>query len=176
MKLIVGCDGQEQEAFLGALALAAPLIGASVLFAHVWDDQIEEQWERNAGHHWLRRHPGQSERARFETAAVQSTQEILEEAMTLTAAWPTADRATVELHGNPERELIRVAIEERADLLAVGQHRVELGPHALGRCARFVIDHAPCSFLLVRDELLREAGATLLGDRLQHRPKGPRHR
>jgi nucleotide-binding universal stress UspA family protein len=99
-------------------------------------------------------------------AETQTAREILEEALALSQDWPVASRRTVDLHGNPERELVRLALSEHADLLAVGQHRVELGPHAIGRCARFVIDHAPCSVVLVRTEPIRAAAAELLGHRL----------
>lgn len=99
--------------------------------------------------------------------------------MALSHDWPVAARRPVELHGNPERELVRLALAERADLLAVGQHRLELGPHAFGRCARFVIDHAPCSVLVVRDDAIRAAAADLLDNRLKERKgsgKAPPHR
>jgi nucleotide-binding universal stress UspA family protein len=177
MKLIVACDGRGTAALLTVVARCAALAGSEVLFAHVVDPSIEEQWSPMAGHHWLRRHPGPRERARFEEAATRSAQELLGEALALSATWPVALRRAVAVEGNPERELVRLALAEGADLLAVGQHHRELGPHALGHCARFVVDHAPCPVLVVRDDALRAEGAALLGNRLMHGPKGaPHHR
>jgi nucleotide-binding universal stress UspA family protein len=172
--LIVACDGRESAAFLAVLARVAPLTGTRVSFVHVLDPAAQETWERMAGHHWLRRPPDHQERDRFAVADEQAAREILEEALSLSADWPTASRETLVLRGNPERELVRLALSRTADLVALGQHRVELGPHALGQCARYVIDHAPCPVLLVRDDALRAQGAALLGDRLDHGPPARR--
>jgi nucleotide-binding universal stress UspA family protein len=170
MKLIVGCDEHDLSEFLDALEHCAPLQGADILFAHVVDPAAGEHWGQMAGHHWFRRHPGPREYARFEQAAVASAQEILHEAMERSATWPAIRRRPLELHGNPERELVRLALVEQADMVAVGQHQLTLGPRALGRCARFVVDHAPCCVLLVRNATVRQAGEALLGERLSRKP------
>ena len=167
VKVIVACDGRELAAFLEALARAVPPRDADLLFAHVLDSSFEEGWEQMAGHHWLGRRPGPRVHDHVQDVAARSSREILDEAMVLSRDWPVATRRPVELRGNPERELVRLALAERADLLTVGQHRTELGPHAIGRCARFVIDHAPCSVLVVRDEAIRATAAELLGNRLR---------
>jgi nucleotide-binding universal stress UspA family protein len=172
VKLIAACDGRDLAPFLAVLARCTPLLDAEVIFAHVVDTASEEHWSQMAGHHWLRRHPGPREHARFEQAAERSAQEILQEAMAVSVAWPATTRRPVQLHGNPERMLVRLALTEQVDLVAVGQHHQELGPHALGRCARFVVDHAPCPVLVVRGDELRAAAATLLGDRLTDKRKG----
>ncbi|HEY8284021.1 MAG TPA: universal stress protein [Chloroflexota bacterium] len=166
MKLIAACDEHDLAPFLANLARAIPLAGADVLLVHVINSTREEEWQRMAGHHWLGRHSVPRQHERLHEAETQTAREILEEALALSQDWPVASRRTVDLHGNPERELVRLALSEHADLLAVGQHRVELGPHAIGRCARFVIDHAPCSVVLVRTEPIRAAAAELLGHRL----------
>lgn len=51
--------------------------------------------------------------------------------------------------GRVEREVIAAA--EHADLLLLARDgdRTRLGPHSLGPTARFVVDHAPCTVLLV---------------------------
>jgi nucleotide-binding universal stress UspA family protein len=166
VKLIAACDEHDLAAFLDNLARVVPLAGAEILFAHVIDTANEVDWRRMAGHHWMGRHAAPPEHDGVREAETQAAKEILEEALALSRDWPVAIRRTVSPHGNPERELVRLALTEQADLLAVGQHRVELGPHALGRCARFVIDHAPCSVLLVRAEPIRAAAADILGHRL----------
>lgn len=166
MKLIVACDEHGLSEFLSAVERCAPVQAADVLFAHVVDPSAGKHWGQMAGHHWLRRHPGPREYARFEQAAARSAEEILSEAMARSAQWPATRRRIVEVHGNPERELVRLVLAEQADLLAIGQHRMELGPHALGRCARFVVDHAPCCVLVVRNATLCQTGGALLGERL----------
>ena len=170
LKLIAACDEHDPAPFLANLARAVPLERADVLLAHVINSAREEDWQRMAGHHWLGRHSAPRRHEGVREAEMQTAREILEEALALSQDWPAASRRSVDLQGNPERELVRLALTEHADLLAVGQHRVELGPHAIGRCARFVIDHAPCSVLLVRTAPIRAAAAALLGQRLD----GPR--
>jgi nucleotide-binding universal stress UspA family protein len=60
------------------------------------------------------------------------------------------DAELLQRRGRVEREVIR-AVAEDVDLLVVardGDHS-RLGPHSLGPATRFVVDHAPCSVLLV---------------------------
>lgn len=169
MKLIVACDGQDTEPFLAALAGLVQLKDAEVYFVHIVDDASEQRWEQATEHHWLRRRPGPRERSSFEEPAAQSSLQILQEAMTLSAEWPVATRQTRELHGKPERMLVRLCLELDADLIALAQHRIEVGPHALGRCARFVTDHAPCPVLIVRDAVVRAGAGALLAGQLESR-------
>jgi nucleotide-binding universal stress UspA family protein len=171
VKLIAACDEHDQAAFLTTLVRMAPLADAEIVFAHVIDTVHDADWRQMAGHHWLGRHSTPRDHERVREAETLAAQEILEEALALSRDWPVASRRTVSPLGNPERELVRLALVEEADLLAVGQSRLELGPHALGRCGRFVIDHAHCSVLLVRTESIRAAAAELLG----HRLDGPKH-
>lgn len=173
MKLIAACDGRELAGFLATLAHTIPLQNADVIFAYIIDSAFAQGWPEMARHHWLGRLPASRERARFHEAATTSAQEILNDAMTMSRDWPLATRRSVQTVGNPERELVRLALAEHADLLAIGQHRQELGPKAIGKCARFVIDHAPCSVLLVRGEPIRAAAADLLDKRLKE-PKASR--
>jgi nucleotide-binding universal stress UspA family protein len=62
------------------------------------------------------------------------------------------DAELVNRHGRPEREVVAAAAG--ADLLVVARDgdRSRLGPHSLGHATRFVVDHAPCSVLLVWPE------------------------
>jgi nucleotide-binding universal stress UspA family protein len=60
-----------------------------------------------------------------------------------------ADVGRVIRRGRIEREVVQAA--EAADLLVAARDgdRSRLGPHSLGPATRFVVDHAPCSVLLV---------------------------
>ena len=60
-----------------------------------------------------------------------------------------ADVDQVICRGRVEREVVQAA--EAADLLVAARDgdRSRLGPHSLGPATRFVVDHAPCSVLLV---------------------------
>src|SRR5260370_22019462 len=67
---------------------------------------------------------------------------------------------TFQRPGRPEREIVNVAAEWQADLVIICP-RAEyagkpiIGPRSVGHVARFVLDHAPCPVLLVR-QLARE--------------------
>jgi nucleotide-binding universal stress UspA family protein len=61
---------------------------------------------------------------------------------------PDAER--ISLRGRVEREVVH-AVASGVDVLVVardGDHE-RLGPRSLGHATRFVVDHAPCSVLLV---------------------------
>jgi nucleotide-binding universal stress UspA family protein len=49
--------------------------------------------------------------------------------------------------GQPEHAVVEAA--EDFDLLVVSRTNLRPGPHSLGHATRFVVDHAPCSLLLV---------------------------
>lgn len=57
--------------------------------------------------------------------------------------------STEQRTGRVEREVVNAA--DGADLLICARdgEQSRLGPHSLGRHARFVVDHAPCPVLLV---------------------------
>jgi nucleotide-binding universal stress UspA family protein len=175
VKLIVACDGRETVSYFESLRVVAPVTDADIIFVHVTDTAAANAWEKNAEHHWLGRHPGPRESERFDHAAVLAAVDILDDALRAAATWPAAGCRAVVQTGNPEREIVRLALSEGTDLVVVGQHRIELGPHALGHCARFVLDHAPCSVLLVRGSDIRASAPGLLGNRLKPR-RPPEHR
>jgi len=60
------------------------------------------------------------------------------------------DAELIHRRGRAEREVIAVLAQD-VDLLVVARDgdRSRLGPHSLGHATRFVVDHAPCSVLLV---------------------------
>ncbi|MFF9075795.1 universal stress protein [Streptomyces sp. NPDC014872] len=60
--------------------------------------------------------------------------------------------ARIERTGRVEREVVAAA--EGADLLVLARDgdRTHLGPHSLGPASRFIVDHAPCTILLVWPE------------------------
>jgi nucleotide-binding universal stress UspA family protein len=63
-------------------------------------------------------------------------------------------RALVE-RGRPEQIIVRVAEDEGVSLIAIEAHEgaeghPSVGPASVGHTARFVLDHAPCDVLLLR--------------------------
>jgi nucleotide-binding universal stress UspA family protein len=49
--------------------------------------------------------------------------------------------------GRPEHAVVEAAAG--FDLLIVSRTNLQPGPHSLGHATRFVVDHAPCSLMLV---------------------------
>jgi len=84
----------------------------------------------------------------YEDAAGEAATEILEAA---TNQLGLQDVSLVTRRGRVEREVVSATAEGGAELLVVARDgdRSRLGPHSLGHATRFVVDHAPCSVLLV---------------------------
>jgi nucleotide-binding universal stress UspA family protein len=51
--------------------------------------------------------------------------------------------------GRPEREVVAACADADLLVLARDGDRLVVGPRSLGHATRFVVDHAPCSVLLV---------------------------
>jgi len=91
----------------------------------------------------------------MQQAEQAAAQDILNEGL---RHLPNAD--TFQRQGRPEREIVNVAAEWQAELVIICP-RAEyggkplIGPRSVGHVARFVLDHAPCPVLLVR-QLARE--------------------
>jgi len=104
---------------------------------------IRERFLRSPSPHGPREH----EMQQAEHAAAQ---DVLNEAL---HRLPNAE--TLQRQGRPEREIVNVAAEWRADLLILCPRaeyggKPTIGPKSVGHVARFVLDHAPCPVLLLR--------------------------
>ena len=98
--------------------------------------------------------PGSREEE-MQQAELGAARDVLQEGLRFL---PNAE--TLQRQGRPEREIVNVAAEWRADLViicprAVYGGKAVIGPRSVGHVARFVLDHAPCPVLLVR-QLARE--------------------
>ncbi len=132
----------------GCLAAATAALPADCRLSllHVTPGDVDELPGAAAGGLLGRaRHGG---RHPYERAADEAAAEILGAAASQLGS---EDVALLNRHGRAEREVIATAAEVGADLLVVARDgdRSHLGPHSLGHATRFVVDHAPCSVLLV---------------------------
>jgi len=57
------------------------------------------------------------------------------------------DAERLSLPGRPEHAVVEAAAG--FDVLIVSRTNLRPGPHSIGHATRFVVDHAPCSLLLV---------------------------
>jgi nucleotide-binding universal stress UspA family protein len=90
-------------------------------------------------------------RAQMQQAEQASAQDILEEG---TRYLPGAEK--LQRQGRPEREIVNCAAAWNADLIVICPRSPlsggpSIGPKSVGHVARFVLDHAPCPVLLVRN-------------------------
>jgi len=94
--------------------------------------------------------PPRSREDEMEQAELAAAQDLLDEGLRYI---PNAE--TFRRQGRPEREIVNVAAEWQADLVIIcprGEYggKPTIGPKSVGHVARFVLDHAPCPVLLVR--------------------------
>ena len=94
--------------------------------------------------------PPRSREDEMEQAELAAAQDVLDEGLRYI---PNAE--TFRRQGRPEREIVNLAAEWQADLLIIcprGEYggKPTIGPRSVGHVARFVLDHAPCPVLLVR--------------------------
>jgi len=150
MRVLCCLDGTNVEQVSKALrelwATQAPTLG----ILYVTDTgprhdigHIRERFLRSPSPHGPREH----EMQQAEHAAAQ---DVLNEAL---HRLPNAE--TLQRQGRPEREIVNVAAEWRADLLILCPRaeyggKPTIGPKSVGHVARFVLDHAPCPVLLLR--------------------------
>ena len=164
MRILCCLDGTNAEEIGKALGMFPAVEALTVGLLHVTDtrpkedmDLIRERFWRHPLHphhpprpspeHLPRPSPREEEISEAEKA---SAEEILKEGQGNYAGAETIGR-----EGPPEREIVNLAAEWRADLLIVcsrARYRVneEIGPKSVGHVARFVLDHAPCPVLLLR--------------------------
>lgn len=140
-----------------ALDAAAATLNPSLawLLLHVADTRPAEELA-----HALERLPGRGPGRERAAAKVRHLAEWSEgDVRAAIATWEAARRRTDEIvitSGRPEREIIRVAEERNAALIALGGGRglpgryPGPGPYPLSPVARYVIDHARCDVLLLR--------------------------
>jgi nucleotide-binding universal stress UspA family protein len=80
---------------------------------------------------------------------------------TLEEARQEAERAGFQIHteiqkGKPEQVIVQLAQKWGCQLIAIRgsegtEGRPRIGPESVGHTARFILDHAPCNVLLLRE-------------------------
>ena len=121
--------------------------GLEWTIVHVVDQRPEEELERAIG-----QLPGRRPQRGAGLDRIQRSVEQLQSDVQFDVdAWlQTTDRIAdlAFLYGVPEHEIVELANELPAEIVVVGA-RSEIGPHRFGHVSRFVIDHVPCSVLVI---------------------------
>jgi nucleotide-binding universal stress UspA family protein len=150
MRILVCLDGTNGEQVSKAtemLSAAQPLV-LGILY--VIDTGPRKDIEHTRIRFLRRPGPPRPRQDEMEQAELAAAQDVLNEGFRYL---PTAE--TFQRQGRPEREIVNAAAEWQADLVVIcasGEYGAKptIGPRSVGHVARFVLDHAPCPVLLVR--------------------------
>ncbi len=152
MRIVVAIDERWDEAVLARIPRLLEVREAEVLALHVLDPGGREEWERAAGHHLLRPRPPRQAGERMAADDRGEGERLLARAAAAMAVWGAARVRTRLLEGSPKHEIRAVLDGEGADVLVVLVHGREIGPKSIRKEARFLIDHAPCAVLVLKDQ------------------------
>lgn len=150
MRILCCLDGTNTEQIRQAVSSLLTATDRTIGLLYVIDTGPHGEMERHRER--FLRPPGlpPMRREQMRRAEEVSAQDILTEGE---RAFPGAER--IQRTGHPEREIVSVAAEWKADLILICPRSIygdnpTIGPKSVGHVARFVLDHAPCPVLLVR--------------------------
>lgn len=150
MKVLCCLDGTNSEQISMAVKNMLPANQLTLGLIYVIDSgphgELERQRERFLRPAAL--NPRRSQQ--MQSAETSAAQDILQE-----GARYLPDAEHIQKNGRPEREIVSFAQEWNADLIVICPRSPRsggptIGPKSVGHVARFVLDHAPCPVLLVR--------------------------
>ena len=147
MKVIVWIVEGTWRSCVDAARENAPA-AADIILLHVVDEDVSSVARGAFAGLLGRGHPDRDPGLQVDDLLARAAHELL-----ANASARLIRASTQELRrGRVEREVVAAA--EAADLLVVARDgdRTRLGPRSLGHASRFVVDHAPCTVLLVWPE------------------------
>jgi nucleotide-binding universal stress UspA family protein len=151
MRILCCLDGTNVEQVSKAVSALLQNDTLTLGLLYVIDIGPHEEMERKR-ERLLRPHElTPARRAQIQQAEQVSAQDILEEGTRYLSGAEKLQR-----QGRPEREIVNCAAEWNADLIVICPRSPlsggpSIGPKSVGHVARFVLDHAPCPVLLVRN-------------------------
>ena len=150
MRILCCLDGTNIEHISRALSTMITADERTIGMLYVTDSGPHHEIERKR--EWLLRprHPSGPLREKIQHAEAGAAQDIFQEGIRYL---PQAE--TLSREGRPEQEIIQCASEWHADLIVICPRSSAFGgPNSgrksVGHVARFVLDHAPCPVLLLR--------------------------
>lgn len=153
MRVLSCLDGSNIEHISRALSMLISADELIVGLLYVTDSGPHHEIERKREGLLRPRHPSGPLQEKMQQAEVGAAQDILQEGLRYL---PQAE--TFSREGKPENEIIQCAYEWHSDLIVICSRPPAfggptLGPKSVGHVARFVLDHAPCSVLLLRQHV-----------------------
>jgi nucleotide-binding universal stress UspA family protein len=151
MRVIVAVDERADETPLERVPALLNVRDAEVVIVHVLDPGGREEWEHAAGRHLLRPGCPHHGEERMHAADRARGERVLAAAEKAAADWGAARVETRLLEGSPKHTIYDLLRAEGADVLVVFVHGREVGPKSIHKEARFLVDHAPCPVLIVKE-------------------------
>ena len=150
MRILCCLDGTNIEQVSRAVKELLARDPRTVGILYVTDIGPQEDMERHRERFLRPPHPPLPRQEQMRQAEGMAAQEILEEGRRSLGGAETLLRT-----GRPEREIVSAAADWHADVIVMCSRSVmgggpSLGPKSVGHVARFVLDHAPCPVLLIR--------------------------
>jgi|GEM_PF-1520085 len=147
MKALVPITGQEEEEQIIEMLRSLPKSIEELIVLHVQDPSPEKTFEMlELGHHHI---------SKYRLEEVQKTQEAyaqqaVNRAIDIIRRYVDILATGIILKGRANEEIMRAIQKEGAELVILFAKKNATGPKSIGKTARFVLDHAPCSVLLIR--------------------------
>jgi nucleotide-binding universal stress UspA family protein len=150
MRVLVCLDGTNGQPVSKATEILSATQSLILGLLYVIDTGPRKDIEHTRERFLRRPGPPRSREDEMEQAELAAAQDVLNEGLRYL---PKAE--TLRRQGRPEREIVNLAAEWQADLVIIcprGEYggKPAIGPRSVGHVARFVLDHAPCPVLLVR--------------------------
>lgn len=150
MRVLCCLDGTNIEQIHNAVVTMLNPASLTIGLLYVIDSGPQEELERHRERFMRPPHPPRPRRNQMRQAEIASAEDILDEGVRYL---PGAER--LQRQGRPEREIVQCAVDWQADLIVICPRsplitEPAIGPRSVGHVARFVLDHAPCPVLLVR--------------------------
>jgi nucleotide-binding universal stress UspA family protein len=150
MRVLCCLDGTNVEQVSKATEMLFAVQPFTVGMLYVIDTSPRKDIEYTRERFLRRAGPPAPREHEMQQAEHAAAEDILNEALRYL---PNAE--ALERQGRPEREIVNIAAEWKADIVILCPRaeyggKPAIGPKSVGHVARFVLDHAPCPVLLVR--------------------------
>jgi nucleotide-binding universal stress UspA family protein len=151
VRVVFCLDGPHVRRVTEAALDAVRLDGAELVLLHVRDSGPRDLIQLTRGRRGRPPLPPHR-RQELEAAEQQRAEDLFAAARAaIIPRLPWIAFSVEVLTGRPEREIVSYLERVQADLVVLGARFAgRPGPASIGPVARFVLDHAPCSALLVR--------------------------
>ncbi len=148
VRCLLAIKGNETESALQSVGHVLPS-NSRITLVHVIDDRAADEVKASREGYILHRQLRKQQVSSMQRADEAGAAGILDRA---TADLGRGDQEGIErrvLRGHPEREVVQLAQDASFDVVIVFGRRHH-GPKSIGKAGRFIVDHVPCTVMVVR--------------------------